>query len=156
LADTTMPYIKMNHNDWKQNILNVYVIPKDSYSRKFMLTSVSAINELSNILKMETHNDKAWGLRIIVSPNSPNFLQTLAYPKNIQVELKRDGGDCMDAGGWWHDTKPIEKIFNYRANIEVFTNCLNLEQDNYKKVYGTTIHEMLHGLGLGHAWYEQG
>jgi DNA-binding beta-propeller fold protein YncE len=42
----------------------------------------------------------------------------------------------------------------------VFTDCdganVGDDKENFKMVYGTAVHEMLHGLGLGHAWFEKG
>ena len=72
--------------------------------------------------------------------------------------MKHEGFDCKPlATGWWHDTYPVQQIFNRRAIIEIFTGC-NDPNLNSKGVdiHRSTIHEMLHGLGLGHAYGEAG
>ena len=143
------PFIKINHADWSQNPLNVYVIAKDEYSKKFIPQVVRTIHELSDILKTKSTNPHAWDFKITVASNYPNFIQTIAHPINIAVELKHEGFDCKpQAIGWWHDTNPVQQIFNRRAVIEVFTGCNDPNLNGKGVDIHRMDHEMLHGLGL--------
>ena len=144
--------------DWNEKSLNIYVISKDDYSRKYIPDAVRAIKDLSGILKDRSGNGKAWNFNIFTTSNYPNWLQTIANPINIAVELKHEGNNCNPQGFWgitiYHDEDPISRILNQRSTIEVYTGC-NTEPKPVE-VYWTTMHEMHHAIGLGHTWHELG
>jgi hypothetical protein len=152
------PYIKIWNADWNQRVLNVYVIAKDDYSKRFIREAVTAINDLSTILKQESGNPNAWEFKIFTTANYPNWIQTIVNPINIAVELKYEGDDCNPEGfsgvTYPHDMNPIQRILKQRYTIEVFTGCNTSAKT--VDVHWTTTHEMHHALGLGHAWHELG
>ena len=92
--------------------------------KKFVPEVVKYINELSNFLKAKSKNSHAWDFKITQASNYPNWVETAIHPINIAVKLKHEGFDCKPlATGWWHDTYPVQQIFNRRAIIEIFTGC---------------------------------
>ena len=140
------PYIEIYNNDWNTRTLNVYVVAKDEYSKKFILQAENAINDLSTKLRQQSGDSRAWELKVI---------KQIINPINIMVELKHEGDNCDPQGFWGaHDTNPLQKILNHRYTIEVFTGC-NTEAKAVE-VYWTTMHEMQHAMGLGHTWHELG
>jgi DNA-binding beta-propeller fold protein YncE len=161
--DTQLPFIQISENPWIQRTLNVYIVSLDDRSSGFIDTARSAVEELSNSLRDSTGNYGAWDFRIIRSESvykDPGSI--LSYPPNIMIMLEdkscaREFGKHLGQAG---PTDPfgIGKILNFRYVITTYTGSdCNYESTTVgQTVYDVTIHEMIHGLGIKHAWQEKG
>lgn len=89
-----------------------------------------------------------------------NVIHNFPNLPNIIVELKRSGGQCNEGQGTLgqatHQVGLIERLIDYRKFVETYTDCHSDYNTNFYEVYSTTIHEVIHALGLGHTWYEIG
>ena len=164
ITNISLPYIQVIENPWIQKTLNIYVVALDDYSTGFIDTAESAVGELSDSLRESTGNYEAWDFRLIRSESvykNPRIISD--YSPNIMIILQnqncvREYGKQFGNAGLT-DPFGIGKILNFRYLINIHTgdDC-NFSQSMTvgETVYKYTIHEMIHGLGIKHAWNEKG
>ena len=155
---TSSPFIELyNSVQWLSDNLNVHILVNQDtqgQASKYVPVVEEAINQWSTLLKLHSGNPNAWNFNI---SSSVGYLDALGpnANKDIIIEITGDPGGllCSESLG---QTEVSHPDLSTGVPLAVFTSCLDeaggLIEFPEEEVYSTSLHELGHSLGLGHAF----
>ena len=115
-------------------------------TKKGIIPAQEGIMQLSNLLEMK--HDGNWDVDFkIITPGETILTGNEDFVLNLVTRYVES--DCGSAYGW---VTPSERQLA-EGNLNLYV-CL--DDRNYERIAGTSFHEFIHGMGVGHVWNKPG